>query len=661
MHAFCYDGSVRSKSSPRFSLSAQTNSFGPQRVLTPARLLAMVLCWLSLAPALAAGPAALGTHDWADLGAAQQSLSASESLLYYEDAGNTLTVNDVSDEAHAQQFRPAGTFGSEVNFGYSRSTYWLALPLRVAADAPARWLLEIGFPSLDSVEAYVADPSKAGEYTRLAAGDLQPFAERPFAHRNLVFPVTLAAGAEQILYLKVRSAGTLTIPVTLWQPDALHHHDQASYALFSLYYGMLLALLLYNLLLFLSVREPVFIAYVAFVASMAVGQASLNGFGNQFLWPASPAWGNIALPLGNAAAGFFGALFTRLFLGTRRHFPKLDRLILAMAGLFALAALTPLMPFAASYQAAAVFTTLTGLAFSGVAVGGGVYCFVKGHPGARYFLIAWTLLLIGVAILSLRNLGWVPTNDFTTHAMQIGSALEVLLLSFALADRINSMRREQERLAAETLAAREQLVATLQRSEQELESRVTERTRALETANVALRKKEEELEYLARHDPLTGLANRVMLGDRIASAIARARRSKRAVGVLVADLDGFKAINDAHGHVIGDQMLKAVSARLKACVRETDTVARLGGDEFVLVLEELQDLGDAARIAGKLVETTSWPVNLTHGSLQVSVSVGLAFFPRDATEPNALLKHADNSMYIAKSAGRNRWHAASGI
>ena len=152
-----------------------------------------------------------------------------------------------------------------------------------------------------------------------------------------------------------------------------------------------------------------------------------------------------------------------------------------------------------------------------------------------------------------------------------------------------------------------------------------------------------------------------MLGDRIASAIGRARRSKRAVGVLVADLDGFKAINDAHGHVIGDQMLKAVSARLKACVRETDTVARLGGDEFVLVLEELQDLGDAARIAGKLVETTSWPVNLTHGSLQVSVSVGLAFFPRDATEPNALLKHADNSMYIAKSAGRNRWHAASGI
>ena len=130
---------------------------------------------------------------------------------------------------------------------------------------------------------------------------------------------------------------------------------------------------------------------------------------------------------------------------------------------------------------------------------------------------------------------------------------------------------------------------------------MTERTRALETANVALRKKEEELEYMARHDPLTGLANRVMLGDRIASAIARARRSKRAVGVLVADLDGFKAINDAHGHVIGDQMLKAVSARLKACVRETDTVARLGGDEFVLVLEELQDLGDAARIADRSV------------------------------------------------------------
>ena len=614
----------------------------------------MVLCLVSLVWLIC--PHALAEHPPAALGPAQQSLSASGALLYYEDSSNQLTVDTVSDAAHLRQFRPAGGLGSEVNFGYSRSTYWLALPLNVAADAPARWLLEIGFPSLDSVEVYV--PQAAGGFSRLAAGDLQPFAERPFAHRNLVFPVTLVPGAEQTVFIKVNSAGTLTLPVTLWQPEALHHHDQAGYALFSLYYGTLLALLLYNLLLFLSVRETVFLAYVAFVAAMAVGQASLNGFGNQFMWPDWPAWGNVALPSGNAAAGFFGALFTRLFLETHRHFPRLDRLILTVAALFALAALAPLVT---TYQSAAIFTTLVGLAFSGVAVAGGVYCLAKGNPGARYFLLAWTLLLIGVAVMSLRNLGWVPTNTLTAHAMQIGSALEMLLLSFALADRINTLRRAQERLAAEALAAKQQLVETLQRSEQELESRVAGRTSELETANATLRKKEEELEYLARHDPLTGLANRVMLNDRIGGAIARARRSKRAVGVLVADLDGFKAINDAHGHYIGDQMLKAVSARLKACVRETDTVARLGGDEFVLVLEELQDLGDAARIAAKLVETTNWPVNLAHGALQVSVSVGIAFFPRDATDPGALLKHADQSMYVAKAAGRNRWHSASGI
>lgn len=619
----------------------------------------MVLCLLSFAWLTC--PPVLAEHQPVALGPAQQSLSASGALLYFEDTSTQLTIDAVSDAAmfnvkSAQHFRPAGSFGSAVNFGYSRSTYWLALPLNVAADAPARWLLEIGFPSLDVVEVHV--PRSGGGFSRLAAGDLQPFAERPFAHRNLVFPVTLVPGTEQTVFIKVNSAGTLTLPVTLWQPEALHHHDQASYALFSLYYGMLLALLLYNLLLFLSVREPVFLAYVAFVAAMAVGQASLNGFGNQFLWPDWPAFGNVALPSGNAAAGFFGALFTRLFLETHRHFPRLDRLILTMAALFALAALAPLVT---TYQAAAIFTTLVGLVFSAVAVAGGVYCLAKGNPGARYFLLAWTLLLIGVAVMSLRNLGWVPTNALTSHAMQIGSALEMLLLSFALADRINTLRRAQERLAAETLAAKQALVETLQHSEQQLESRVAERTCELETANAALRKKEAELEHLARHDPLTGLANRIMLNDRIGRAIARARRSKHAVAVLVADLDGFKAINDAHGHVVGDQMLKAVSARLKACVRDSDTVARLGGDEFVLVLEELQDLGDAAKIAGKLVETTSWPVNLAQGSLQVSVSVGIAFFPRDATDPVALLKHADSNMYVAKSAGRNQWHSSGGI
>lgn len=581
---------------------------------------------------------------------------ASQAVRYLEDPDRRLGIEQVANPARAAEFHPAVASNGEVNFGYSRSAYWLALPLRIATNAPRQWLLEIGYSSLDNVQVFM--PLPGGGYSRQSAGDLQPFSERPFPHRNLVFPVSFSPEAAATIYLRVESAGSLTVPVTLWQPQTLHQHDQWNYALLSVYYGMLLALLLYNLLLYMAVRDTVFIAYVAFVAAMVVGQASLNGLGNQFLWPDWPAWGNIAVTSGNAATGFFGALFTRQFLETRQAFPRFDKLILALAAAFALAAIAPAV---GSYQFAAIFTTVTGLVFSLTAVGGGVYCLSRGHAGARYFLLAWTLLLFGVATLSLRNLGWIPTTVLTTYAMQIGSALEMLLLSFALADRINTLRREKEQVSTEALAAREALVENLLRSEQELEARVTERTFDLEVALSELRTKEQQLEYIAKHDPLTGLANRTLLEDRIAQAIARARRSGRSVAVLMADLDGFKAINDTHGHTVGDQMLKVLSARMAECVRETDTVARPGGDEFVIVLEELQDLGDAARVAEKLVEATSWPVNLAQGALRVSISVGLAFFPKDATEPAQLLKRADSTMYAAKTAGRNRWQAASGV
>jgi diguanylate cyclase (GGDEF)-like protein len=604
-------------------------------------------------------PPAAAVHaigEPAELSAASGRVPASAAVGYLEDPDRRLTIEAVTDPARASAFHPAVVSNGEVNFGYSRSAYWLALPIRIAANAPQNWLLEIGYSSLDKVEVFV--PQAGGGFSRASAGDVQPFNARPFPHRNLVFPVTVAPGSAPTIYLRVESEGSLTIPVTLWQPQALHQHDQWSYALLSLYYGMLLALLLYNLLLYTVLRDPVFLTYVAFVAAMAVGQASLNGLGNQFLWPDWPAWGNIAVTAGNAATGFFGALFTRQFLGTRQSFPRFDKVILGLAAAFALAAIAPVL---VSYQFAAIFITITGLVFALTAVGGGVYCLSRGHAGARYFLLAWTLLLIGVAVLSLRNLGWLPTTALTTYAMQIGSALEMLLLSFALADRINTLRREKEQVSTEALAAREALVENLLRSEQELEARVTERTFDLEMALSELKTKEQQLQYIAQHDPLTGLANRTLLEDRIAQAIARARRSGRSVAVLMADLDGFKAINDTHGHNVGDQMLKVISARMSECVRETDTVSRPGGDEFVIVLEELLDLADAARVAEKLVEATSWPVNMAQGALRVSISVGLAFFPKDATEPAQLLKRADSTMYAAKTAGRNRWQAASGV
>ena len=613
------------------------------------RGLAVLLMWLI--PCLAAANGTLTidrTHD---------SYPLAHTLMALEDPQQTLTIEQVAQSATAARFRPAlqGNAGVDLNFGYSASAWWFALPLSVAANAPARWLLEIGYPSLDRVEVYVPQPG--GGYSKQVAGDLQPFTERPYPHRNLVFPLQLTPDTNQTVYLRVVSAGNLTIPATLWQPDAMSRHDQQSYALLSLYYGTLLALGLYNLLLFLATRDSTFLAYVAFTLCMAVGQASLNGFGNQFVWPDWPAWGNIALPAGMAATGFFGSIFTRLFLNTRQRVPLLDRCILGCAILFAMATFASLL---LPYRTAAIMVSLMGMAFPGFAVAAGIICLRRHYPGARYFLLAWSVLLLGVATLGMRNMGWVPTTTLTLHSMQIGSALELLLLSFALADRINVMRREKNQATKAALAAKHEMVETLRLSEQALESRVAERTRSLEEVNSRLRDKERELEHLARHDTLTGLANRLFLNDRIERAVARARRTGGSVALLMIDLDGFKQVNDAHGHAVGDELLIVIARRLQESVRETDTVARLGGDEFVVLLEDTRHPEGTSQIVEKLIAAMRLPVLLDAGTIEISASIGLACMPQHADAADDLLERADAAMYAAKAAGRNRWSMAAG-
>lgn len=562
---------------------------------------------------------------------------------FLEDPDGRLTAAELRQPDLAARFRQPQLGHNDLNFGYSSSVYWLRLQL--SAEQASRWLLEVAFPSLDRVELY-SEASAAP----LLAGDLQAFAERPIAHRNLLFPVDLAAKTPTTLLLRVQSAGTLTVPLTLWQPAAFEAYNQRTYAALALYYGALAALFGYNLLLFFATRDRSFLEYVLCVTGMAIGQLSLNGFGNQFVWPAWPAWGNVALPIGFAVCGLFGAMFTRTFLDTRHNAPRLDRAIVAFIALFALTALAPLL---FPYRVSAALISILGVSFSALAVLCGVRCLLRQAPGARFYLLAWTLLLIGVGIMGARNLGLLPTNFFTSYAMQLGSSLEMLLLSFALADRINIMRRAKEQAQSDALTANQRMLSAVQRNEQELEERVRERTQALAEANGQLLENEKLLQRMVQHDALTGLANRLLLDDRLEHALIKAQRNGSRMAVLLIDLDGFKPVNDTHGHAIGDQLLVMVAGRLRGGVREADTVARLGGDEFVVLLEDGRDDSHFERIAAHLVGELSQPYSVGKHQVIISASIGIASFPADGDEAQTLLKHADQAMYLAKAAGRN--------
>jgi len=170
--------------------------------------------------------------------------------------------------------------------------------------------------------------------------------------------------------------------------------------------------------------------------------------------------------------------------------------------------------------------------------------------------------------------------------------------------------------------------------------------------------RQHKLEFIANHDALTGLPNRVLLADRLELAIAHAERTSEIFAVCYLDLDGFKPVNDRLGHVAGDQLLCEIAKRFKSVVRNNDTVARVGGDEFVIVLGEMKSPDDCKVILDRLLEDIRQPVHIGNETANVTTSIGVAFFPNGANDSESLLMLADEAMYLAKSSGKSRYHFA---
>ena len=170
---------------------------------------------------------------------------------------------------------------------------------------------------------------------------------------------------------------------------------------------------------------------------------------------------------------------------------------------------------------------------------------------------------------------------------------------------------------------------------------------------------EQQIEYQAYHDALTGLANRRLFQEHLTLALALAQRRSRLIGVLFLDLDQFKVVNDSLGHSVGDDLLKQVAVRLKSAVREGDTVARVGGDEFTIVLQDLAQKDDAVVVAEKILRTIAEPIDVAGHRLYVTTSIGITTYPDDGSDAETLLKNADNAMYRAKAEGRNTFHMST--
>jgi diguanylate cyclase (GGDEF)-like protein len=436
-----------------------------------------------------------------------------------------------------------------------------------------------------------------------------------------------------------------------------------------LFYGLVLALVAYNLMLYFAVQDRVYLYYVFYAAAFGMFLFAYDGLAYRYLWPGSVWAANHAVAMLLALALAFGALFAHSFLDMRRNAPRAGRAMQGVVGAGALLALIAATGWPLDYGGVLRTISVLGLATAAIATAVAVLAMLSGFRPARYFLLAWAALLAFIAFGALRNFTLVPTNFVTIYGLHIGFALDVLLLSFALGDRINLLRRERASAEAEALAAQRLLLEATRENERELEQRIGERTAELNSVNERLRaeagereslmtqlqEQEQHLRFMAQHDALTGLPNRLSMQQRLALAMELAKRNRKKLAVMLVDLDDFKTINDTRGHPAGDQALVQLAARLRTSVRGSDTVARYGGDEFVLLAGELDRGEDAGMIAEKVADMIQVPLAIEGGPAQVSCSIGISVYPDDAETAEALIALADKAMYASKSEKARRY------
>ena len=432
-------------------------------------------CLLALGSAAAKSPAgeiAIGTDD---------SYVLSRAFTWLEDKDGRLTLGDIVKPGAQAAFQPVPPGGAGANFGLTPSAVWLRITLKVSPASPPDWMLELAYAPLDRLELYTSS-GKDAAFERQLGGDLRPFASRAVPHRNHVLPVRLTPGGETVLYLRLKSEGTVVAPVTLWRPAALWQHDQAAYAALSLYFGLLIGLLLYNLLLFVALRDISYLTYVAFVGTLGLAQAALTGLGGQFLWPQWTWWNNVSTTALMAAASIFGVLFVRNFLSTPVRMRRIDRFLLLLLAGWSLALVAALaLPYLVATWMEMVLSVVSVVTVLVV----GVVSVRREFAGARYFFMAWAVLLLGVLTLALHTMGALPSNVITANALLIASALEMVLLSFALADRINVARRFKEQAQAR-IAAEQAMVGALSQSQDRLRMMLEERELILESSIVGI-------------------------------------------------------------------------------------------------------------------------------------------------------------------------------
>jgi signal transduction histidine kinase len=392
-----------------------------------------------------------------------------------EDPSTQLSIDEVRTNSIAGQFTPSQK--SSTSFGFTPSAYWLRFTLEDHRSAAQKeqsgdLFLTLGFGQLDDLRLWCFEPNRQ-LIAQQHAGDHVPPEQWPVVAVEPTFRLTAQS---QMCWMRVQSGSSLQLPMTL-RTESVYTANRLTTSVFqALYFGGLLVMVAYNGLVALATRSWSYGTYTLFLLGFGLFQATFNGLAYALLWPGAIGWADTSLLVALGATGVFSVLFAMILLEVKQHFYRFWQFGVVLAVLMgSCAVLAFFVPYAILIRIMYAMVPFWAVFL----IGSGVLLSLRGKRVAQIFLAAWFVLIVSGVIIILRGLGWVPINVFTTNVMLIGSAIEFVMLSFALSERIKTWQKM-------LLQSEQQRVEALRQSEQILEQKVEQRTAELSRSHAAL-------------------------------------------------------------------------------------------------------------------------------------------------------------------------------
>lgn len=554
-----------------------------------------------------------------------------------EDPTASMSVEAVMAD-DALQWKQSDT--EVLNFSFSKSAYWIRIGVQNSSPDTRKLYLHAKMPLHDYFKLYVVE--KGSIVKKYVTGDRYNFDTRPIARRTFYFPIEVRAESAAEIYLQVNTYDGLYDALPLYLMDELHlltFSDHESF-IYGYYYGAILALLLVNLLVFFSTRQKMFLYYSIYLLSFLVWNFSFRGYGFEYVWPDFPFFNNQIIPVSSTCIFLSLLLFVINYLDLKKKARIFYRVGL---GLLIVNALTLIPAFMGLYAFSFALIMPAGIVTLIFVMVTAAVQFIRGYREAKFFILAWSVLIFGAIIYYLSVMGVVPSNRVTENILNAGSIGEFILLALALADKINI-------LSGEKLEAEQKALSLQKKMTEELDMLVKKRTSELESAN-------GRLQEMSVTDALTGIHNRHYFNIVVPREVLRAQRRGLLLTFCILDVDFFKQYNDNYGHQRGDHVLQEVGRVLKEHLRRPeDHFFRLGGEEFgiLIVGEQGENHTDYIEKIRAAIEALS----IEHRGSRLGVltaSFGVASFSDPGkTDVEKMYVKADSALYQAKEKGRNR-------